>query len=116
MNYNKISKNFMSPIVKIVVDFAIDELCFYADNLSQAESLPGSVDRTYFSNTIIPVELQDMLMRQVSRLENVPDMKLDWRPNSRYNALELVDPSLFPVVFGETYVIADDIEPCKVLN
>jgi hypothetical protein len=40
----------------------------------------------------------------VRQLEDVPDNELDWHPGSNGKVLDLVHPSLYPIVFGRTLV------------
>ncbi|OMJ27089.1 hypothetical protein AYI69_g3489 [Smittium culicis] len=109
-------KELSSKFSETVIKYAIDELIFYIDNSPEGKLLPGPVDRTYVSDSIIPTNLQEDLINHVSKLENVPEKELDWHPGSKKQVLDLVYPSLFPVVFGETRVITDNIEPGEVLN
>ncbi|KAI6782114.1 uncharacterized protein J7T54_002351 [Emericellopsis cladophorae] len=47
------------------------------------------------------------LKTAVSRLENVPDAQKDWHPRSGNKVLDLVHPSLYPLVYGKTRVLKD---------
>ena len=38
-------------------------------------------------------------------LENVPDKKKDWHPGSDEQVLDLVHPSLFPLVYGQSRIL-----------
>ncbi|OMJ08618.1 hypothetical protein AYI69_g11007 [Smittium culicis] len=98
----------------IVIKSAFDELDRCVDKISEGEVLPGPVDRTYTSDTIIPLNLQNDLINQAKKLENVPEEDLDWHPGSKKQVLDLVHPSLFPVIFGETRAIANSVEPNEV--
>lgn len=42
-------------------------------------------------------------------MENVPDNQKDWHPGSDEKVLNLVHPSLFPVIYGRTRVLVDGI-------
>ncbi len=42
-----------------------------------------------------------------SPLEDVPDRKKDWHPGSEKQVLDLVHPSLFPLVCGQTRSLGD---------
>ncbi|KAG9016328.1 hypothetical protein FRB90_003259, partial [Tulasnella sp. 427] len=46
-------------------------------------------------------------------LENVPDEEKDWHPGSNEQVLDLVHPSLYPIVFERTmrYPSTEDLEP-----
>lgn len=52
-------------------------------------------------------------------LENIPDKKKDWHPGSDEQVLDLVHPSLFPLVYGHSRIlprsavgIQDCLEAC----
>ncbi|KAF2477715.1 uncharacterized protein BDR25DRAFT_275066 [Lindgomyces ingoldianus] len=54
------------------------------------------------SDIAVSGELRDRLRGAVKKLENVPDRVKDWHPGSDEKVLDLVHPSLFPVVYGFT--------------
>lgn len=52
--------------------------------------------------------LKDALRKTVAPLEIVTnESQLDWHPNSDEKVLDLVHPSLFPVVYGRTRILPD---------
>ncbi|KAI1204944.1 uncharacterized protein F4807DRAFT_300951 [Annulohypoxylon truncatum] len=57
------------------------------------------------SDIIIPSSLAEALKASVKSLEDVPEVKKNWQPKSDQTVLNLVDPSLFPVVYGTTRVL-----------
>lgn len=57
------------------------------------------------SDGIVSQELQDKLKDGVRPLENVPERLKDWHPGSGKQVLDLVHPSLFPVVYGLSRVL-----------
>ncbi|GLE06011.1 hypothetical protein PINS_up015222 [Pythium insidiosum] len=63
---------------------------------------PGPAMETWMSDSIIPPALQTFFQRAIAELENVPDEFKDWRPWSNGQLLDLVHPSLFCSVLGET--------------
>lgn len=54
------------------------------------------------SDQAISEDLKKALMDRVKVLEDVPDRLKDWHPGSDQTVLDLVHPSLFPVVWGIT--------------
>ncbi|KAF2711822.1 hypothetical protein K504DRAFT_465561 [Pleomassaria siparia CBS 279.74] len=52
------------------------------------------------SDTIVPEELREMLKETVRPLEHVSDQLKDWHPYTGNQVLDLVHPSLFPIVYG----------------
>ncbi|KAJ4300973.1 hypothetical protein N0V90_003062 [Kalmusia sp. IMI 367209] len=57
------------------------------------------------SDKAIPVELKEALKQAVARLENVPEKERDWHPGSDGKVLDLVHPSLFPLVYRRSRVL-----------
>ncbi|KAI0116506.1 hypothetical protein GGR51DRAFT_546020 [Nemania sp. FL0031] len=57
------------------------------------------------SDSVIPQSLADSLKAAVKPLEDVPDHKKDWHPGSDGKVLDLVHPSLFPMVYGTSRVL-----------
>lgn len=61
------------------------------------------------SDCAVPGTARETLRAAVARLEGVPDDEKDWHPNSDIQVLDLVHPSLFPLVYGRTRIIPDRI-------
>ena len=59
------------------------------------------------ADNIVPDDLRDALKAAVAPLEDVPDRFKDWHPNSEEKVLDLVHPSLFPLVYGRSRVLAE---------
>ncbi|KAI0847455.1 hypothetical protein F5Y00DRAFT_241477 [Daldinia vernicosa] len=57
------------------------------------------------SDTIVPPSLVDALRFGVKSLEDVPNKDKDWHPRSDGKVLDLLNPSLFPLVYGTTRVL-----------
>jgi hypothetical protein len=67
------------------------------------------------SDNVIPNELKEELKRAVAPLEEVPDKKKDWHPGSDNTVLDLVHPSLFPLVYDCSRILPDstiNLEDC----
>jgi hypothetical protein len=67
------------------------------------------------SDTIVEEELRQALKDNCLILENVPDHQKDWHPHSDEKVLDLVHPSLFPLVYGRSKVLPHgklDLEDC----
>lgn len=58
------------------------------------------------SDTAVSKELQQALKEAVEPLENISDQK-DYHPGSDYKVVNIVNPSLFPVRYGQTHVLAN---------
>jgi Protein of unknown function (DUF4246) len=57
------------------------------------------------SDSAIPAWLQGELTALVAPLENIPPRYLDWHPGSGHKVLDLVHPSLYPLVYGQTRIL-----------
>ncbi|KAJ2059705.1 hypothetical protein GGI17_004232 [Coemansia sp. S146] len=87
------------------VEFAyvLDELAYYA-----SLHLPGSnvrfsaADGVWFSDTLIDTDTTNELRDYAAILENVPDRQKDWYPKDRSRVLNLIDPSLFPLIYSRS--------------
>lgn len=60
------------------------------------------------SDTLISSELNNALIKAITELfEDVPERMKDWHPGSNGQVLDLVHPSLFPLVYGRTRILSD---------
>ncbi|KAG8909631.1 hypothetical protein FRC00_009759 [Tulasnella sp. 408] len=64
--------------------------------------LPSCYAGLYQSDKLISEDLKEKLVEGVKALENAPDTQEDWRASSGGVLLDLVDPALFPAVYGRT--------------
>lgn len=58
------------------------------------------------SDTAISSELKDALRASAAPLQDVPDRLKDWHPGSDGKVLDLVHPSLFPLIYGRSRVLS----------
>ncbi|KAH7305419.1 hypothetical protein B0I35DRAFT_443765 [Stachybotrys elegans] len=71
------------------------------------------------SDKLIPTDLQESLKSAVRALEDIPEEQKDWHPGSGDKVLDLVHPSLWPLVYGRSRILpnkriglADCLESC----
>lgn len=88
-------------------DYCIQELRHrskHHDSTSGAiHVFPANV---FKSDSAVPPEVKLALRKAVRPLEDVPEQRKDWHPGSNGIVLDLVHPSLFPLVYGHSRVIA----------
>ncbi|KAH6909366.1 hypothetical protein BKA70DRAFT_1426493 [Coprinopsis sp. MPI-PUGE-AT-0042] len=58
------------------------------------------------SDTAVSPEVKEALRKAVAPLENVSENQKDWHPGSNEKVLDLVHPSLFPLLYGRSKVLA----------
>jgi hypothetical protein len=72
-------------------------------------SLRGSIRAfngdVYKSDTAVSEETKLALQKAVKVLEDVPESQKDWHPGSDGKVLDLVHPSLFPLVYGISKIL-----------
>lgn len=102
-----------------MVDWCIAELRYKAGIFEETGAISIYNGDVVKSDTAVSSDLKDALRAAVAPLENIPPNQQDWHPNSDKKVLDLVHPSLFPVVYGltrilpDTFVTLDDcIERC----
>lgn len=86
----------------------LDEELWYIAELFEETGMVSVYDGDIVkSDSAIPDPLKTALQAAAARLEDVPESEKDWQPHTDGRVLDLVDPSLFPVIFGRTLVVAD---------
>ncbi|KAL3461167.1 hypothetical protein BJX64DRAFT_289546 [Aspergillus heterothallicus] len=88
-----------------MVNWIIQELRWKAGLLPTNRFVQVFDDGVVKSDTVISDELRASLQRAVEPLENIPEEEKDYHPNSGDTVVDLVHPSLFPVIYGRTRVL-----------
>ena len=76
----------------------------------------GPYERVWRSDSLIPTSLQGQLAAAVSPLEDVPEAERDWHPGSNNQVLDLVHPSLYPIVYNRTFAKDPQTGKCEQLK
>ncbi|KAG8929345.1 hypothetical protein FRC01_004462 [Tulasnella sp. 417] len=85
------------------IEWVLDELEDYAKMRDEATATqPSCHVRIWESDGLISEDLKSRLMRAGAILENVPDEEKDWHSRYSDQVLNLVHPSLFCAVYGQT--------------
>ncbi|KAF5323889.1 hypothetical protein D9611_008279 [Ephemerocybe angulata] len=108
-----------SEMTKQMFDYCIQELQYRAKNFATSprgaiQVFPGDV---WKSDIAVPEETRLSLLKCVQPLEAVPEHKKDWHPGSDGKVLDIVHPSLFPLIYGTSRILpigakATDLEDC----
>jgi Protein of unknown function (DUF4246) len=61
------------------------------------------------ADAAVSTELKDRLRKAVEKLENIPSEEKDYHPNSNEQVWDLVHPSLFPLVYGTSRILRDEV-------
>ncbi|CAK38002.1 hypothetical protein CBS63078_6739 [Aspergillus niger] len=90
-----------------MMDYIVKELQWKAQNLQKEGLLPIFDVGVVRSDTAVSEELQKALQQAVAPLENIPTHQKDYHPGSDRKVVDLVHPSLFPLVYGCTRILPD---------
>ncbi|KAI7542407.1 hypothetical protein KC331_g8000 [Hortaea werneckii] len=94
-------------------DYCAAELRDYA-SISKTHGFVPAIDATatvYKSDIIIPDPVKASLREAVKPLEDVSEP--DWHPGSNGTVLDLVHPSLYPLLYGRSRILLDEMVPLK---
>src|SRR5207302_1157680 len=88
------------------LNYVMDELNWYASsNMRDPNGIEISIiDEVWQADHHIPSNIKQSLLECVGALENISEDKKDWHPGSNNQVLDLVHPSLFCLVNGETRI------------
>lgn len=64
-----------------------------------------TLDGVYKSDIIVPLVLKQALQRAVAPLEDIPTEDKDWHPGSHQQVLDLIHPSIYPLVYGQSQIL-----------
>lgn len=101
--------NRFANITEGVVDAAIREIEAKAELYDKTGLIPVfDYNACVVKNDkLLTDDLIAELKTAVSSFENVPDSEKDWHPGSNNQVLDLVHPSLWPIVYGKTRILPD---------
>ncbi|KAJ5175857.1 uncharacterized protein N7482_001734 [Penicillium canariense] len=92
-----------------MMDWIIKELQWKAEAFKETGCVTVFDVGVVKSDTAISPELQQALQKAVVPLEDIPEDQKDYHPGSQEQVLDLVHPSLFPVIFGRTRILPDRV-------
>ena len=88
-------------------DYAIRELQHKAKVWKETSTVTAYDPGIVKSDSIVAEKVLEALKQAVRPLEDIPVLHKDWHPGSNGKILDLVHPSLFPLIYGRTKFIPD---------
>ena len=88
-----------------MMDWVIEELRYKAKLFDDIGAVTVYTGHVVKSDSVVPESLKLELQAAVAELEDVPDSHKDWRPGSNGKVLDLVHPSLYPLIYSRTRVL-----------
>nr|WDW19276.1 DUF4246 [Penicillium meliponae] len=92
-----------------MMDFVIGELQWRAELLKINKSVNVFTIGVEKSDTAISDDLKKALIEAAAPLEDVPEDQKDYHPGSDQKVVDLVHPSLFPLVYEHTRILRDEV-------
>ncbi|KAJ2912666.1 hypothetical protein MD484_g7746, partial [Candolleomyces efflorescens] len=90
-------------------EYCIQELRYRAEVFEPDSSKRGAIvvfnGKVVKSDHAVPEAVKVALQNAIKPLESVPEAQKDWHPGSDGKVLDLVHPSLYPLVYGKTKVL-----------
>jgi hypothetical protein len=90
-----------------MVDWVIEELRYKVRIFKATGAVSVYNGDVVKSDVAIPADLKASLRAAVRILEDIPQVYKDYHPGSDGKVLDLVHPSLFPLIYGRSRVIED---------
>ncbi|KAL2827946.1 hypothetical protein BDW59DRAFT_159904 [Aspergillus cavernicola] len=94
-------------VTEPMINYIIEELKWKAKQYGKTGIVTAYDPGVVKSDVAILPELQKQLREAVKPLENVPEDEKDYHPRSDMKVVDLVHPSLFPLVYGKTRILRD---------
>ncbi|KAJ2813792.1 hypothetical protein H4S07_000412, partial [Coemansia furcata] len=90
-------------LTDIELAYVLDEVVYYASLHPPDSNLKLSpADGVWFSDTLIDADTTTQLNDYASILESVPDRQKDWYSNDQSRVLNLIDPSLYSLIYSRS--------------
>ncbi|KAH7336297.1 hypothetical protein BKA65DRAFT_458937 [Rhexocercosporidium sp. MPI-PUGE-AT-0058] len=90
-----------------MADWVIKELRWKAEIFKKTGAVMVYNGDVIKSDTAIPDSIKEALQEQARKLEAIPEVYKDYHPGSNGKVLDLVHPSLFPLIYGTSRVLKD---------
>ncbi|KAJ2751495.1 hypothetical protein GGI19_004446 [Coemansia pectinata] len=85
--------------------YVLDVLAYYSSlHFPNSDLRFSAADGAWFSDTLIDAETTKKLRDYAAVLESVPDLQKDWHPDVRSRMLNLIDPSLYPLIYDRSWL------------
>ncbi|KDR71066.1 hypothetical protein GALMADRAFT_127278 [Galerina marginata CBS 339.88] len=88
-----------------MVNYIVEELRYKAGVFAETGATSVYTGDVVKSDSAVPKSVKIGLQTAVKVLEDIPKKHKDWHPGSDEKVLDLVHPSLFPLIYGTTRVL-----------
>ncbi|KAJ6027985.1 hypothetical protein N7540_003561 [Penicillium herquei] len=99
--------NSSKTLTSGMVDWIFEELKHKSSIFQDTGMISAFDGDVVKSDTAIPEQLRCALREAVRPLEEIPEDEKDYHPSSDNKVIDLVHPSLYPLVYGRTRILRD---------
>jgi hypothetical protein len=96
-------------VTQKMMEWVIDELRYKASSFNKTGALSVYNGDVVKSDTAVSEATKKSLQSAVKVLEDIPEIYKDYHPGSDGQVLDLVHPSLFPLIYGRSRVLEDTL-------
>lgn len=96
-------------VTQRMADWCIAELEYWAEDFKVTGAVRCYDGDVVKSDVAVPATLKEVLKAGVAVLEDVPPHLRDWHPQSDDQVLDLVRPSLCPLVYGLSRILPSNL-------
>ncbi|KAJ2334474.1 hypothetical protein GGI00_001838 [Coemansia sp. RSA 2681] len=97
-------------LTDVAFRYVLDELEYYSSLHPPGSNVRlSTADGVWFSDSLIDAETTNRLKEYAAILESTPSRKKDWHPDDQSRILNLIDPSLFPLIYSRSKLCR---QPC----
>ncbi|KAJ2454178.1 hypothetical protein GGF42_003663 [Coemansia sp. RSA 2424] len=90
--------------------YVLDELAYYSSLHPPGSKVRlSAADGVWISDSLIDLETTNELKEYAAILESTPSCQKDWHPAGESRVLNLIDPSLFPLIYSRSKLCR---QPC----
>ncbi|TAQ85949.1 hypothetical protein B7494_g5717 [Chlorociboria aeruginascens] len=96
-------------VSEMMADWIIGELRYKAGIFKETRTISVYNGDVVKSDCVVPESLKLSFRSAVKALEDIPEVYKDYHPNSDNKVIDLVHPSLFPLIYGRTRVLENTL-------
>ncbi len=96
-----------------MAEYCVEELKYKAELYKSSGLISLFHGDVVKSDNVVPSDLQEALKAAVAPLEDIPEHIKDWHPGSDGKVLDLVHPSLYPLVYGLSRIVTGGVLDVK---
>ncbi|KAJ1672158.1 hypothetical protein GGF38_000254 [Coemansia sp. RSA 25] len=97
-------------LTDVAFRYVLDELEYHSSLHPPGSNVRlSAADGVWSSDTLIDAETTNLLKEYAAILQSTPSRQKDWHPGDRSRVLNLIDPSLFPLIYSRSKLCR---QPC----